>query len=68
MKTVVVTGANHGLGLALARQFLQSGWRVAAFARTQPDIAPSDQLRVELADLTDMAALAGAVDRLKGMP
>ena len=68
MKTVVVTGANHGLGLALTRHFLQAGWRVAAFARTPPDIAPSQQLRVELADLTDMAALSAAVDRLKGVP
>ncbi|HSX29250.1 MAG TPA: SDR family NAD(P)-dependent oxidoreductase [Candidatus Saccharimonadales bacterium] len=68
MKTVVITGANHGLGLATARQFLQAGWRVAALARTPPELPASDNLRVELADLTDMAAMVGVVDRLKGVP
>src|SRR5438046_2839532 len=68
MGTVVITGANHGLGLALAKTFLAGGWRVAALARTQPDIPPSSNLRVEIADLTDMGAMAGIVSRLKNVP
>lgn len=68
MKTVVITGTNHGLGLALTKAFLAAGWRVAALARTRPDIAPQANLRVEICDLTDIATLAQVVARLKGVP
>lgn len=39
-QTVVLTGANRGIGLALARLFVTSGnWRVIAGCR-RPDNAP----------------------------
>lgn len=33
MKTVLITGANRGIGLALAREFLQNDWQVVATCR-----------------------------------
>ncbi|HVY53516.1 MAG TPA: SDR family oxidoreductase [Gammaproteobacteria bacterium] len=38
MKTVLITGANRGLGLGLVKEFLQDGWRVYAACR-HPDQA-----------------------------
>ena len=60
--TVVITGANRGLGLEFARQYHAAGARVIATAR-RPDAA--DELkalgvRVEQLDVTD----AGSVGRL----
>ena len=36
MPTVLITGANRGLGLELARQYAANGWRVIA-AALSPD-------------------------------
>ncbi len=33
MATVLVTGANRGLGLEFARQYAEDGWNVLATAR-----------------------------------
>ena len=33
MPTIVITGANRGIGLQFARQFSQDGWDVIATAR-----------------------------------
>lgn len=37
MKTVVITGANRGLGLAITRRLLQENYRVVGVARTLTD-------------------------------
>ena len=42
MPTVLVTGANRGLGLEFVRQYAAQGWRVLATAR---DLAAADELR-----------------------
>ncbi|CAM3760053.1 short chain dehydrogenase [Vibrio aerogenes CECT 7868] len=44
-KTALVVGANGGIGQAVTRQMLESGWQVNAFARreNQPSI-PSDNI------------------------
>ncbi len=34
-KSVVITGASRGLGLALTRQFLEAGWQVYGLSRTR---------------------------------
>jgi NAD(P)-dependent dehydrogenase (short-subunit alcohol dehydrogenase family) len=41
---VVVTGANRGIGLAVALAFLQEGWRVVALARTLASLDALQQL------------------------
>ena len=68
MKTVLVTGANHGLGHALAEGFLDAGWRVIAVARQVPELPESDNLQVELCDLTDEGTVQGLAARLQGAP
>lgn len=40
MKTVAVTGASRGIGLAIAEHFLASGWKVHCLARSESAIAP----------------------------
>jgi NAD(P)-dependent dehydrogenase (short-subunit alcohol dehydrogenase family) len=58
MPTAIVTGASRGLGLALARALAERRWRLvidAREARTLNDVA------TELAQSTDVAALAGDV-------
>lgn len=64
MPTVLVTGANRGLGLEFVRQYAERGWRVLATAR---DLAAADELRALAAhhpqvvlgslDVTDESAI-----------
>lgn len=64
--TVLVTGANRGIGLAFARAWADRGSRVLGTAR---DPAGADALRdvaarVESLDVTDDASVAALADRL----
>ena len=63
--TALVTGAGRGLGLALARSLLASGWRVAVDARRTADLAANlPGALVVPGDVTDPAhreALASAI-------
>jgi NAD(P)-dependent dehydrogenase (short-subunit alcohol dehydrogenase family) len=68
MKTVVVTGANRGLGLALAKAFLQAGWKVVAVVRHAVELPANPNLQVEACDLTSAEQLPALVQRLQGMP
>ena len=64
MPTVLITGANRGIGLEFARQYSSDGWDVIAAARrSSPEL---DALGVTLVplDLADADAVAAfAVDR-----
>jgi NAD(P)-dependent dehydrogenase (short-subunit alcohol dehydrogenase family) len=56
MKTVIITGANGNLGLAVTSIFLSKGYRVVATVREQEDLKelPQNQnLQVEVLDLTN---------------
>lgn len=64
MPTVLITGANRGLGLEFARQYATSGWRVIAAIRS-PEKAEAlrslggtvEVRRLDVADLSAVAAL-----------
>ena len=44
MPTVMITGANRGLGLEFARQYGADGWRVLAACRTPAEATALGQL------------------------
>ena len=59
MPTVLITGANRGLGLEFARQYKADGWEVVATARTSSPELDSLGVRVEPLDMSDLEAVAG---------
>jgi NAD(P)-dependent dehydrogenase (short-subunit alcohol dehydrogenase family) len=67
MPTVLITGANRGIGLEFARQYSSDGWDVLATARQpSPDL---DELGVhveqlDMQDLDSVVALGGRIGRL----
>jgi NAD(P)-dependent dehydrogenase (short-subunit alcohol dehydrogenase family) len=68
MPTVLITGANRGLGLEYARQYSQLGWDVIACTRKpdSPQLLELDQqrLRIFMLDVTDHAAVDGLATEL----
>jgi NAD(P)-dependent dehydrogenase (short-subunit alcohol dehydrogenase family) len=73
--TVLVTGANRGLGLELVKQYAERGWRVIATAR---DPAGASELRalaaaahavtIEKLDVRDDRAIAALAAKYSGTP
>jgi NAD(P)-dependent dehydrogenase (short-subunit alcohol dehydrogenase family) len=69
METVVITGANRGIGLALTRRFLEAGRRVIATCRHPDGFEFSDDrsnLELVKLDVTDGEALSRFVSDLSG--
>ncbi|MBN6038867.1 SDR family NAD(P)-dependent oxidoreductase [Amycolatopsis sp. 195334CR] len=64
-KTVLVTGAASGIGLACARAFLAEGARVGALDRASSGDVGPDVLEVR-ADVTDESSVAAAVEAVAG--
>ena len=64
MPTVLITGANRGLGLEFARQYKADGWDVVATARESSDGLESLGVRVEQLDMRDPDAVAGFGERI----
>jgi NAD(P)-dependent dehydrogenase (short-subunit alcohol dehydrogenase family) len=65
MKTVLVTGANRGIGLALTRRFTARGDRVIAVCRQRSAELDATGAQVEAGiDVTDGAALDALAQRL----
>jgi NAD(P)-dependent dehydrogenase (short-subunit alcohol dehydrogenase family) len=69
-ETVLITGANRGIGLELARQYAADGWHVIGTAR-RPDAA--DELRATGAsivqlDVADADSVARMAEELAGEP
>jgi NAD(P)-dependent dehydrogenase (short-subunit alcohol dehydrogenase family) len=65
-KTVLITGANRGLGLEFARQYAADGWTVIGTARTPEKATELKALGVrvmqlDVADAESVAALAAAL-------
>lgn len=76
MPTVMITGANRGLGLEFVQQYAADGWSVMAFCR---DLGQARELNAEAAksggqvevhalDILDFAAIDAAAARLAGRP
>ncbi len=56
MKTVIITGANGNLGLAVTNELLNKGYRVVATVINQGmvgDFVPHENLKVQIVDLTN---------------
>lgn len=66
MPTILITGAGRGLGLELARQYAQDGWRVIGTVR-DGDLKKigAESLKVDVTDFTEVKALPS---KLKGEP
>lgn len=67
MPSVLITGANRGLGLEFVRQYQADGWEVIATARQPSPELDSLGVRVERLDMADADAVAvfrAGVDRL----
>ena len=66
MPTVLITGANRGIGLEFARQYAADGWDVIATARQSSPELDSLKVRIEQLDLTNADAVAGFAGRIDG--
>ncbi|MFM8342307.1 MAG: SDR family oxidoreductase [Methylomonas sp.] len=72
MKTVLIAGANRGLGLEFVRQYAVAHWKVIAACR-QPDSATElkdlakqyPQIQVEALDVADFAQIDALSNRLQ---
>ena len=73
--TVLITGANSGIGLEFARQYAVDGWHVIATHRR--DSIPEsladltsryDNVQVETIDVTDPTMIEAAAKKLEGVP
>ena len=76
MPTLLITGANRGLGLELVKQFDARAWRIHACCR-MPEKAgelhaiaakPDGRVRVRALDVTDFGAIDDMANALQGEP
>lgn len=66
-KTVLVTGANRGLGRALVDEALRRGAKRVYAASRQPMVVPDDRVVPLMLDVTDQAQIQAAVDRVQSL-
>ncbi|MBY4677311.1 SDR family oxidoreductase [Marinobacterium arenosum] len=67
MPTILITGANRGIGQALAHSYLRDGWRVLA-TRRGPDSALPDGVEPLPLDVGDGDSIAALKAQLAGEP
>jgi NAD(P)-dependent dehydrogenase (short-subunit alcohol dehydrogenase family) len=75
-ETVLITGANSGIGLEFTKQYLAKGWTVIATHRrsdvpsTLAELSAKYKalLRIEKVDVTDIEQVKALAERLKGVP
>jgi NAD(P)-dependent dehydrogenase (short-subunit alcohol dehydrogenase family) len=63
MPTILITGAGRGLGLELARQYREVGWRVIGTVRK-----PAAGADTMMLDVTNFSEVKQLTSRLKGVP
>jgi NAD(P)-dependent dehydrogenase (short-subunit alcohol dehydrogenase family) len=68
MPSILITGANRGIGLELARQYKAAGWDVVGTAREPAKATELAKLGAEVVPLevADDASIAALRERLKG--
>ncbi len=73
--SVLITGANRGIGLEFARQFAARGWRVIGTARNPDEAVELRALAtagadvvIEKLDVTDLAAIESLAGKYRGQP
>ena len=66
MKTILVTGANRGIGEAIANILSEKGHRVIRAARTLPEDATEDWVQLDLLDPGSIDRMVSKVERLCG--
>lgn len=64
MPTALVTGANRGIGLELARQLKKDGWEVIATTRKPSPDLDAVGVRVETLDVEDEASIRSLAERI----
>jgi NAD(P)-dependent dehydrogenase (short-subunit alcohol dehydrogenase family) len=68
MASVLITGANRGIGLALAEQLQARGDQVIAVCRqASPELRALDARTEEGVDVTDGASIEGLMESLSGL-
>lgn len=67
MKQVVITGANRGIGLELARHYQAEGWRVTGVCReSSPELEQVATKVVDRIDVTNKESIEQLVAALRG--
>jgi NAD(P)-dependent dehydrogenase (short-subunit alcohol dehydrogenase family) len=73
--TILITGSNRGVGLALANEFAGQGWNVIATCRNPAEAKELNALAkankkvvVEALDVTSVPAMQALAGRYKGVP
>lgn len=67
MPTVLITGANRGIGLEFARQYSADGWDVVATVREHSPELDALNVRVERLDMRNLDSVAGFGERLDSL-
>jgi len=71
-RTVLVTGANRGIGLEFARQYHAAGWRVIGTARDPGNArdlkSVGDDVRIEQLEVADLSSVKAMAKSLDGQP
>ncbi len=70
MPTILITGANRGLGLEFVRQYAEAGWRVLATVRDPLSGRATSEAggEVYVADMADMGTMRRLKQTLAGIP
>jgi len=68
METVLITGANRGIGLALSKEFLQQGYKVLATCRTEStaleNLSGCGELSIHLLDVAEENSVVALAEQL----
>lgn len=73
--TILLTGSNRGVGLALAQEYAAKGWNVIATCRTPSKAkdlralaASNPKVLVERLDVTDVRQISKLAEKYRGVP